>query len=100
MVAKAREIEVPAGSELARLIDEWNAFPIILVKDGIRYRLEHATDRDAGAPDHSTVEQADDDPLERIIGAWADLDIEALKAELRLAREEGSRPLDWPGFSR
>ena len=36
MVAKAREIDVLPGSELARIIDESNGAPLYLVKDGVR----------------------------------------------------------------
>ena len=96
MVAKAREIDVPAGSELARLIDESEAMPVFLVKDGVRYRLERASPEDSDAIDDQSIEEADDDEaiLSRFAGAWADVDADALIEELRRAREEGSRPID------
>ena len=96
MVAKARVIDVPAGSELARLIDESAASPVFLVKDGVRYRLERASPEDSVDTGDPFMEEADDDEaiLSRFVGAWADVDADALIAELRRAREEGSRPID------
>jgi hypothetical protein len=95
MVAKVREIEVPPGSELARLIDESRESPVFLVKDGVRYRLERASPTDSADVDEPSSDAKDDEAIfSRFVGAWADVDADALIEELRRAREEGSRPMD------
>jgi hypothetical protein len=95
VVAKAREIEVHAGTELAKLIDESQETSLILVKDGVRYRLERVSPEDAEDSDDRSDEATDDEAImSRFVGAWADVDADALIDELRRAREEGSRPND------
>ena len=94
-----KTIEVAPGSELARLLEDANGAPLVLVKDGVRYRLDREV---------PTASAARRDP-------WADYDPERLRegiraaagsiseeeAERRIAeiyrwREEGSRPPDRP----
>lgn len=102
MVAKAREIDVPPGSELAQAIDESFGAPIVVVKDGVRYRLEREDGASLNDSDRPLIGVADEDDqavLDKIIGAWAGLDTDRLKEELRLAREEGSRSVGRPGSS-
>ena len=95
MRVKAREVYVPAGSELAKLIDESEETPVVLVKDGIRYRLERVSREDPEDSDDRSGEATDDEAiLSRFVGAWADVDADALIDELRRARDEGSRPID------
>ena len=95
MVAKVREFEVPAGSELARLIEESQQTPVFLVKDGVRYRLERASPEDSVDSDDRSNDTTDDEAiLSRFVGAWADVDADALIEVLRRARDEGSRPVD------
>jgi hypothetical protein len=95
MVAKAREIEVSAGSDLAKLIDESQGTPVILVKDGVRCRLERVSPEDSEDSDDRSGEATDDEAiLSRFVGAWADVDADTLIDVLRRAREEGSRPID------
>lgn len=96
MVVKVREIEVPPGSELARFINETNASHVVLVKDGVRYRLERESGETSVDTDDQPVAGMEDDEaiLSTFVGAWTDVDADALIEELRRAREEGSRPFD------
>jgi hypothetical protein len=91
MVAKAKTIEIKPGSETARLLDEADRAPLVLVLGDRRYHLEHVTSDD---------EPYDPEEARRILadtaGAWADIDTEAMKKELRRARKEGSRSSDRP----
>jgi len=75
MVAKPRTIPVTDETDLSRLLDEAAAGPIILDRDGVRFRLSR--------------EDAADDP-------WTDYDPERVRAAVRelagiITREEGER---------
>lgn len=94
-----RTIEVAPGSELARLLDEANGAPLVLVKEGVRYRLDREEPATASArPDP----WADYDPeralagMRDAAGSWSDIDTETLIANIYRWREEGSRPFDRP----
>jgi hypothetical protein len=84
-----KKIKVTAGSELAALLDEAARTPLLLEKDGVAYRLARAEVDDIWAGyDAAKVIEA----LEQTAGSWADIDTDALIANLYRAREEGSRP--------
>ncbi len=111
MVAEAKTIEVAPGSELARVLDEAAGKPLVLVKDGVRYRL---TPEDA--PDSSPVSSrsvtpqgtmprdpwADYDPdklwegVQAAAGSITEEQAEEMIANIYRWREEGTRPLDRP----
>ena len=80
-------VDVPPGSELARLLDEADGAPLVLVKDGVRYRLERedAKDDPWANDDPEQVEQV----LAETAGAWKHIDAEALKADVRAQRGHG-----------
>jgi hypothetical protein len=88
VIATAKTIEVVPGSELDRLLDEANGAPLVLVKDGIRFRVERETDQTdiwAGY-DPEKVRQA----FRQAAGAWRNIDTEALKADIRAQRGQDS----------
>ena len=94
MVTVEKTIEVVAGSELARLLDEAASAPLILVKDGVRFRLhrEDAKDDIWANYDPERVKRV----LAETAGAWKNIDTEALKADIRAQRGQDShgRPGD------
>ncbi|MGH2562508.1 MAG: hypothetical protein ACRDJH_25900 [Thermomicrobiales bacterium] len=51
MVAAVKTVTVEPDSEVARLIDEAGDRPLVLIKNGRRYRLE----REASAHDGTTI---------------------------------------------
>ena len=94
MATAEKTIAVEPGTELDRLLDQANGTPLILVKDGVRYRLA----REDAEPDI----WADYDP-ERVrrarresAGALSHLDAASFKAEMRALRGQDShgRPGD------
>ena len=96
MATAPKTIDVAPESELARLLDEAAQAPLVLVKDGVRYRLsreERTEVEDIWAGyDPERVRQV----LREVAGSWADLDTDKMIADLYRAREEGSRPPDRP----
>ncbi len=93
MDKESRTILVEPGSELADLVAEASTTPVLLEKDGIRYRL--------------VVEDGDDiwtdyDPdkvvavLDKLAGSLSDEDADKLIAAIYEAREGGSRPSERP----
>ena len=111
MVAETKTIEVAPGSELARLLDEAEGKPLVLVKEGVRYRVD-LEDASASSPlPARNVTSAGTGPHD----PWADYDPDKLWAGIQAAagsiteeeagemianiyrwREEGTRPLDCP----
>lgn len=92
MAAEPKMIEVLPGSEVARLLDEAGATPLVLVRDGVRYRLDRENDSIWAGYDPATALAG----IRAAAGSWRDLDTEALKLELYRAREEGTRLRDRP----
>jgi hypothetical protein len=89
MVAAAKTIEVMPGSEWDRLLEEAAGAPLILVKDGVRYRLdrEDAKEDIWANYDPERVLQV----LEETAGSWRGIDTEALIAEIHEQRGQDSR---------
>jgi hypothetical protein len=86
-----RKITVPEGSDLAKLLSEAAARPILLEKNGELYRLERMG------------QEAEDifakyDPkaalagIKAAAGSWKDIDVEAFKQFIYRSRKEGTRP--------
>ena len=88
MVAAAKTIEVTPGSELDLLLEEANGAPLVFVKNGVRYRVERddAADYIWANYDPERVRQA----LRESAGAFASIDTEALKADIREQRGQDS----------
>jgi hypothetical protein len=92
-----RTIHVEPGSEIDRLLDEASDGPIELVRNGTRFRLDQAPV--SAAPDDIWAGYNPDVAIagmEAAFGSWADVDVDALKDQLRRARDEGSRPITRP----
>jgi hypothetical protein len=93
MHAPPKKIIVNPNSEVARLLDKAAERPLLLEKDGVRYRLNREEEPDIwGEYDAKKVEEA----IAVTAGSWSDIDADAVVAALYRAREEGSRPLDRP----
>jgi hypothetical protein len=88
MAITDRTIDVVPGGELDRLLNEADGKPLILVRDGVRFRLQ----REDPKPDI----WANYDPervlkvLEETAGSWRDIDTEALIAEIHEQRGQDS----------
>lgn len=99
MATTEKTINVEPGGELDRLLAEANGAALILVRNGVRYRLHR---------EESAAEANEDDPWadydpERLIagvravaGSMSEAEAERLKAYIYAGREEGSRPADGP----
>ncbi|MGI8550623.1 MAG: hypothetical protein ACR2PL_07490 [Dehalococcoidia bacterium] len=87
MAKEPIKISVPAGSELASILDKAAAAPVILEKDGVQYRL--TTDLSRRRADYDP--QAAIASMRAAAGSWKDIDPEAFKAFIYRAREEGTK---------
>ena len=96
MVREPKRIKVSRGTEVARLLDQAAAGPLLLEKDGELFRLIRAQEEDIWADyDPERVREA----VARYDGSWQDIDLEAFKAFIYRAREEGTKPhstTTWP----
>jgi hypothetical protein len=91
MATTLKTVRITAETALPDLLDEAAQEPIILERDGERYRLSREEDI-AYEPDSEGVRAM----LAATAGSWADLDIDEMIREIYEARETGSRPLDRP----
>lgn len=88
MVVTERTIEVTPGSELDRILAEANGARLVLVRDGVRFRI----DREGAEPDI----WANYDPervrraLRESAGAFSTIDAEAFKADIKAQRGQDS----------
>jgi len=97
-------IEVEPGSELARLLDKANGAALVLVKDGVRYRVapERASQEAGSQADSKPDPWVDYDP-ERLMagvrsatGSITEEEAERIKAHIYAGREQGTRSSDRP----
>jgi hypothetical protein len=91
MATEPKTIHVTATTELPALLDEAAKSPVILERDGERFRLSREDDI-AYEPDPDLVRET----LAATSGSWADLDVDRLIDEIYAARTSGSRPPDRP----
>jgi hypothetical protein len=86
-----KKIKVIADSELGKLVDEARRHPVLLEKDGAVYSLTpHSSD-----PDDLWAGYDPKKVREAIIdygSSWAELDADAMIADVYEARKRGSRP--------
>ncbi len=90
MLIEPKPIEILPDSELARLLDHVGKTPLLLERNGIRYKVtkeEIATEYDANKVKAAILKTA---------GSWRAIDVTAMLATLYRAREEGSRPVARP----
>lgn len=100
MVTTERTIEIAPGGELDTLLTaaEADGAQLVLVREGVRYRLEREEAEEDTKPDifanydPERVRQA----LRETAGAWKGIDAEALKADIKAQRGQDSigRPGD------
>lgn len=86
MVAAEKTFEVTPGSEVDRLLDEAAKAPVVLTRDGVRYRLQA---EDIGAyydPDEFL------EGLHAVAGSITEAEADEMFANIYRWREEGSRP--------
>jgi hypothetical protein len=91
-VATEKTIHLTSGGELDRLFEAAKESPLILEKDGIRYRLSREDDEVWANYDPDTVLAA----IRTAGGTLSREEGEKLKSDMYRAREEGSRPADRP----
>jgi hypothetical protein len=83
-------IHIPPNSELARLLERTGKAPLVLEKDGVRYRL--VKEADEIDYDGEKVKAT----ILKVAGTWSDIDTDAIIAGIYHARETGSRPVTRP----
>jgi hypothetical protein len=91
MVAVQKTIKVTPESTLADVLDAAASEPVVLDKDGMRFRITREDDI-WEPPDPERVREV----LDATAGSWSDIDADQLIAELYEERETGSRPPDRP----
>lgn len=102
MASMTETLKVTETSEIGPLLNDADEGPVLLEKDGVVYRLSRVVDAVDEADEDVNDVESDIDPdyvesvLNATLGIWADIDAEALIAELYEARELGSRPFDRP----
>lgn len=92
MLREPKTIEVEPGSEIADLLDEAAETPLLLVKNGVRFRLDR-DEEDIWANYDPERARAG---MRAAAGAWKGMDAEAFKEYVYRGREEGTRPPDRP----
>ena len=101
MVSEPKTVDVEPGSELDRLLDEAAEAPLRLVRDGARFRLAPENEDEWAGPNldlaragrYPSAEQVARAiaGLRKAAGSWRDVDVEALKADLRERRRTAKR---------
>jgi hypothetical protein len=87
-----KTIKVDPDSELARALDEATAAPVVLERNGTRYRVSLEADDPWANYDPAKLRAG----LRRAAGTITPEEGERLKALIYRGREEGTRPLDRP----
>ncbi len=84
MIPKPKRIQIPADSEIARLLDEAAKTPVLLEREGELFRLSKETE-------HPLTEEAYE-AFRSAAGGWADVDTERLKKVIYESRQLSTRP--------
>lgn len=87
-----RTITIDPDSELGRALEASEESPIILVRNGARFRVTRDPDDPWARYDPDKVREG----LRRFAGMLTAEDAERIKAMIYRGREEGTRPLDRP----
>lgn len=89
MVLAERTIEVMPGSEVDRLLDEAIGTRLILIRDGVRFRLQREDSKEDiwANYDPERVLQV----LADTAGAWKEIDTQGLKDDIRAQRGQNSQ---------
>lgn len=91
MATTHKTIRVTDETDLPGLLDDAAKAPVILERNGERFRLSRDEDI-ADEPDPARVRAT----LAATAGSWADVDVDRVIRDIYEAREVGSRPLDRP----
>ncbi|HZS00278.1 MAG TPA: hypothetical protein VFE37_16305 [Chloroflexota bacterium] len=94
MAVEPKPIKITPSVRLADLLAQADRAPVVLEKNGVRYRLSRE-DEEQGTDVSPEEYQA---ILNETIGSWADLDTDALIEQVYRWRAEGSRPADRPSW--
>lgn len=89
MAKEPRKIKVTPGSELANLLAETGAMPLLIEKDGELYRLDRMK-KEHVAPTPEQVTHSREGIL-KSAGSWKDIDTEAFKTYIYERRRTANR---------
>jgi hypothetical protein len=88
MVTPTRTVVVAPDSEVGKLLEQADQAPLVIERNGARYRVVREPDAVDPFADYDPVEARA--ALNRVFGILSGVDREALKAELREQREQDS----------
>lgn len=91
VATRHKSVPVTADTDLPELLDDATMAPLILERNGERFRLSREEGIDY-EPDPTLVRKT----LSATAGSWADVDVDQITRELYEARRVGSRPLERP----
>jgi hypothetical protein len=94
-MASEKKMTVRPGTQVARVLDMATRAPLLLEKEGVLFRLD-IVEREIVEPWKAYSPETAVSGMRAAAGSWADLDTEAIKANIYRAREEGTRPADRP----
>lgn len=92
MAANPKPIQVTEETDLSSLLDDAAKGPVLLERNGERFRLVREDDDISYVPDVELVRAN----LAATLGSWSDVDADAMIAKIYAARRAGSRPPDRP----
>ncbi|MGH2350980.1 MAG: hypothetical protein ACRDI2_23210 [Chloroflexota bacterium] len=94
MASESETITVEGDGELARVLEKASRHPVLLEKDGVRYRVAREDGKDGERDDiwKDYDPQAVIEAMRAAAGSWSDIDAEAFKAYIRERRRRSSRP--------
>jgi hypothetical protein len=85
-----KKIKVTAASDLAKLLSDAAASPILLEKNGELYRLERMKTEDKTLSPAEVTRSRDG--IRKAAGSWKGIDTEAFKAYIADRRHTANRP--------
>jgi hypothetical protein len=92
MAKDPERIKVTPGTDLSDLLAKAGAAPVILERNGVRYRIVREDEGIWAGYDPEKVRTA----LAKTAGGWAEMDVDRVIADIYKARGEGSRPTTRP----
>jgi hypothetical protein len=92
MTRSPKPIPVTEKTNLHDLLDRAARGPVLLERNGERFRLVREDDGIAYEPDAERVRQI----LDQTLGSWSNVDADEMIADIYEARRAGSRPPDRP----
>ena len=90
MAREPRKIKVAPGGELANLLAEVGATPLLIEKDGELYLLDRMN-KEVKVPSPEEVTRSREGIL-KAAGSWKNIDTEAFKAYIYERRRTANRP--------